>query len=72
MEAEAIAERGLRNLYERQREISLLEGIVVAANEASSVDVAMHLALKEICEYMQWPIGHACYASRTPPRQLLN
>jgi hypothetical protein len=34
----------------------------VAANEASSVDVAMHLALKEICEYMQWPIGHACYA----------
>ncbi len=66
LEAEAIAERGLRNLYERQREISLLEGIAVAANEASSVDVAMRLALKEICEYMQWPIGHACHAVPDP------
>ncbi len=58
LEAEAIAERGLRDLYERQREISLLEAIAVAANEAATVDEAMQLALTRISEYTQWPLGH--------------
>ncbi|MGQ0810428.1 MAG: EAL domain-containing protein [Nitrospiraceae bacterium] len=66
LEAEAIAERGLRDLYERQKEISLLEAIAVAANEATSVDDAMRFALKSICDYMQWPLGHLYHSVQEP------
>lgn len=58
LEAEAIAERGLRELFERQQEISLLERIAVAANEAASVDDAMRHALDAVCRYAGWPLGH--------------
>ena len=57
-EAEAIAERGLRDLFQRQQEISLLEHIAVAANEAASVDDAMRRALDAVCRYTGWPLGH--------------
>ncbi|MGZ5183207.1 MAG: hypothetical protein ACXWC2_22230, partial [Ramlibacter sp.] len=57
-EAEAIAERGLRDLFERQQEISLLENIAVAANEASGVNEAMQRALDAMCRYANWPLGH--------------
>ena len=57
-EAEAIAERGLRDLFQRQQEIALLEQIAVAANEAASVDDAMRRALEAVCRYTEWPLGH--------------
>jgi len=62
LEAEAIAERGLRDLYRRQQEIELLEAVAAAANEALHVRDAMEFAVREICRYMQWPIGHVLYA----------
>ena len=58
LEAEAIAERGLRDLFQRQQEISLLERIAVAANEAASVDDAMRHALDAVCRYTGSPLGH--------------
>ena len=57
-EAEAIAERGLRDLFQRQQEIALLESIAVAANEAASVEDAMRRALAAVCSYTEWPLGH--------------
>lgn len=57
-EAEAIAERGLRDLFQRQQEISLLESIAVAANEATGVNDAMQHALDAVCRYATWPLGH--------------
>ncbi|QOL48439.1 putative bifunctional diguanylate cyclase/phosphodiesterase [Massilia litorea] len=57
-EAEAIAERGLRDLFQRQQEIGLLESIAVAANEAAGVDDAMRRALEAVCRYAAWPLGH--------------
>jgi diguanylate cyclase (GGDEF)-like protein len=57
-EAEAIAERGLRDLYRRQQEIALLESIAVAANEADDVDAAMGRALEAMCRYVGWPLGN--------------
>jgi diguanylate cyclase (GGDEF)-like protein len=57
-EAEAIAERGLRDLFQRQQEISLLESIAVAANEAAGVHQAMQRALEAVCRYTEWPLGH--------------
>ncbi|MEH6433892.1 putative bifunctional diguanylate cyclase/phosphodiesterase [Massilia sp. DD77] len=57
-EAEAIAEHGLRELYQRQQEIALLESIAAAANEAASVEDAMRHALAAVCRYTGWPLGH--------------
>lgn len=60
-EAEAISERGLRDLYQRQQEIALLEAIAVSANEATNIDSAISLAVSKICDYTQWPLGHGFY-----------
>ena len=57
-EAEAIAERGLRDLFQRQQEIALLETIATAANHASSVADAMGRALAAVCKFAYWPLGH--------------
>ena len=57
-QAEAIAEKGLRDLFQRQQEISLLESIAVAANEADDVHEAMARALDVMCRYAGWPLGH--------------
>ncbi len=59
LEAEAIAERGLRDLYEQQQRLRLLEAVAVAANQTTSVQDIMHFAVKTVCEFMQWPLGHA-------------
>ena len=58
LQAESVAERGLRDLYQRQRQIGLLEAIAVAANEAIQVEDAMRQALIAICRFTEWPVGH--------------
>ena len=58
LQAESVAERGLRDLYQRQQQIGLLEAIAVAANEAVQVEDAMRQALIAICRFTQWPMGH--------------
>jgi predicted signal transduction protein with EAL and GGDEF domain len=63
-EAEAIAERGLRELYERQQELQLLEAIAGAANQMSSVQEALQFAVTHICQFTGWPLGHA-YVTET-------
>jgi len=42
--------------------VLLLKEIAVAANEASSAEVAFQTALDKICELADWPIGHATFA----------
>ena len=59
LDAEAIAERGMSELYQRQQEISLLEAIATDANQATDRDAAFALAVGHICRYTQWPVGHA-------------
>ena len=58
-EAEAIAERGTRELWEQKRRLCLLETVAGAANSSRSLDEAMHVAIAAICEYTHWPVGHA-------------
>lgn len=57
-QAESIAELGLRDLFQRQQEIGLLESIAVAANEAPNVEDAMRRALEAVCRYAGWVLGH--------------
>ena len=56
-ESEAITEKALSELYKKQKAIELLQVIAVAANEASTVDEAMRIALDQVCAYTRWPIG---------------
>jgi putative nucleotidyltransferase with HDIG domain len=58
-EAEVIAEQGLRALYARQRAVELLQAVAGAANEADSLEPASSLVLEQVCNYTEWPVGHA-------------
>ncbi len=65
-EAEQIAEQGLRQLYEKQQEMLLLEAIAVAANQAASLPDALQLAVDRVCQYTGWPVGHVYFCSGDP------
>ncbi|MGY6550296.1 MAG: putative bifunctional diguanylate cyclase/phosphodiesterase [Erythrobacter sp.] len=65
MEAEAIAERGLRDLYENQRRLTLLQHITEAANRADDVASVLEFAAREICCHMGWEFGNAYLANET-------
>ena len=58
-QAEAMAERGLRELSEQQRRSALLERIVTRANESASVEDVLGFAVSEICEHTGFSVGHA-------------
>ncbi|HTU27142.1 MAG TPA: chemotaxis protein CheB [Pirellulales bacterium] len=65
------SERRLRVLSEsleqqvrsRVTAMSVLHDITMAANEAITVTVALHAALKRICNYNRWAVGHAWLTS---------
>ncbi|MDW3687645.1 EAL domain-containing protein [Cupriavidus sp. CV2] len=59
VEAEAIAEKGLRELYEKQEQLQLLEAVAGAANQAISVADALQFAVRKVCCYTGWQLGHA-------------
>jgi hypothetical protein len=63
LQAEAISEKGLRDLYERQRELQLLAEIATAANETASVSEALQFAVTQVCEYMNWEVGHSFFTT---------
>src|SRR2546426_9162762 len=69
-EAESLAERGTRELYERQRELELLHFIADAANGATSIESALQVAIDQICAYTAWPVGHAYIVTDGTPRTL--
>ncbi len=45
--------------------LQLLKTLTAAANEATSVEDALRVALREICAYANWPVGHAYRVSKT-------
>jgi predicted signal transduction protein with EAL and GGDEF domain len=65
LQAEIIAERGLRELYEKKEQLQLLGTIAVAANESSSIDEVLYYALGTICRSIGWTLGHAYLATRS-------
>jgi predicted signal transduction protein with EAL and GGDEF domain len=62
LEAEAIAERGLRELYAQKKQLELLEAVSAFANQARSLRDAFKFAMTRICELTGWPLGHICTA----------
>ncbi len=57
--AEAIAEKGLRDLYVRERRQNLLQTVAAHANGTSSCLDALRHALVEICDNGSWTCGFA-------------
>lgn len=67
-ESETLAEAAVRDLYDRQRAVTLLQTIATMANRTETVDGAFQRSLDLICEYTGWPVGHVYLASdRDPP-----
>ncbi|OYU37101.1 EAL domain-containing protein [Novosphingobium sp. PASSN1] len=64
LQAEAIAERGLRELYESQVRLALLQRITECANRSNDFSDAIDEVLKEICEHMNWAFGTAYRVDR--------
>jgi|GEM_PF-1914542 len=63
------AEEALRTLNEnleqkvrdRTRSVRLLQDVASIANESETVTQAFQSTLDRICQYMQWPVGHAYF-----------
>jgi len=52
--------RKTRNKLEREKEFTkLLHDLTKIANESKSVDEALSRSIKQICSFMNWPVGHA-------------
>lgn len=71
LEAETLAEKGTRQLYERQQQAELLRVVAEAANAATSVEECLQVALDEWCRFCHWPAGHVYLVSEDLPRRLL-
>jgi len=59
LQAEAIAERRLRELYDSQIRLALLQRITDCANRSNDFSDVIDEVLKEICEHMSWDFGTA-------------
>jgi diguanylate cyclase (GGDEF)-like protein len=70
LKAEEIAEKGLSDLYEKQRQLALLETIATAANQSGSIDETMRFALNAICQHTGWGLGNVYLLSTTIPDYL--
>jgi diguanylate cyclase (GGDEF)-like protein len=64
LEAERIAERGLRELHDKKQQLELIGSIAVAANSSASIEEVLHFALRAICTSIGWFVGHAYLTAR--------
>lgn len=51
LEAEQIAEHGMRELYLKQRQLQLLEAIAVKANQSSNLTEVLQFAIQQVCQF---------------------
>jgi len=58
MAAEEAAGRFSRELSHNQRGLELLQTITMAANQATTIDQAMQIAVDRISSHTGWPLGH--------------
>ncbi len=59
VEAEQLAERTTRELYDRQQELSLLAAVATAANRARTAEQALEHLLPALCRHLDCPIALA-------------
>jgi diguanylate cyclase (GGDEF)-like protein len=64
LEAERIAEHGLRTLYDSKQRLQLLQHITGVANRARTIPEALATALEAICQRMSWTFGNVLMVSQ--------
>jgi Amt family ammonium transporter len=64
--------RVLASIDRRTESLQLLRHTTAAANESTSVDEALTVALEEVGRSAGWPIGHAFLVSRDDPELLVS
>jgi ammonium transporter len=64
--------RVLAAVGRRTDSLQVLRHTAAAANESSSIEDAVALALDEVCRFTGWPIGHALLVSRDSPEELVS
>jgi ammonium transporter len=64
--------RVLGAIGRRTDSLQLLRRTTAAANESSSPEDALAIALDEVCAFTGWPIGHAFLVSRDDPDLLVS
>lgn len=69
-EAEQVAERGMRQLYEEQERLELLRATAEASNQAVELEQAFENVLEEICEFTGWPVGHVYFLEKDTTQPL--
>ena len=67
LDAEAIAEKAIADLYRAVTTAELLGAISVIANEATGVADAMQGCLDQVCAHTGWPVGHALLVTPEHP-----
>lgn len=65
-----VRDAAIKALQQETGFVELLQRVAIAANEASSIEQALQLALDRICRYTGWPVGHV-YRRATDRRDLL-
>jgi len=65
LDAEAVAEKGLRELYDKQRQLELLEKIATAANQMTSLAEILEFSVAQVGMFADWEVGH-CYLATGP------
>ncbi|OQW47404.1 MAG: hypothetical protein A4S16_08725 [Proteobacteria bacterium SG_bin6] len=71
LEAEAIAETGLRRAYLAQQRIELLQRVAAKANEAADTGEALRFAVREICAATGWAFGNVYLVDPQAPHRLI-
>lgn len=67
LQAEAIAEKGLSDLYEKQRQLELLQDIATRANQSRDVEETLGYAVEAICRHTGWPCGNVYTRDQADP-----
>ena len=70
--AEVIAESGTLALYRQQERLRLVQTIATAANLGDDPAIAFAEALREICAFTGWPIGHVCMFAEDDPTRMVS
>jgi signal transduction histidine kinase/NO-binding membrane sensor protein with MHYT domain/DNA-binding response OmpR family regulator len=61
-----------QELHRKATFVELLQVVAVAANEATSVEVALQFTLDQICEHTGWPVGHVYFCSPETTTELIS
>ena len=58
--AEAIAEEGLRELYQKNKQLELLNAIALSITESDGIEEIFHAVLRQIGTYLEFKAGRVC------------